>query len=160
MNIMEITKKQDLPAFCQVGCKLGLVLYKPFIYYPVYKIREVKDIKVLKTKIVFTFTTDETFEASVYYDEKVEQFSNKKLVNSKLMPVNDDLIARINLQNTYGKLMLKIKKLNDHKVGFDGTGFQELNLKNGDIELKNQCADILTNIQDQLNKLSELLDIE
>ena len=114
----------------------------------------------MKTKIVFTFTTDETFETSVYYDEKVEQFSNKKLVNSKLMPVNDDLIARINLQNTYGKLMLKIKKLNDHKVGFDGTGFQELNLKNGDIELKNQCADILTNIQDQLNKLSELLDIE
>lgn len=83
-----------------------------------------------------TFTNnDEVFEASVYYDEKVEQFSNKKLVTSKLMPINDDLIAKINLQNTYGKLMLKIKKMNEHKVGLDGNGFQELNLKNGDIEL-------------------------
>lgn len=82
-----------------------------------------------------TFTNDETFEASVYYDEKEEQFSAKKMVNSKLMRVNDNLIARINLQNTYGKLMLKIKKLNEHKVGFDGTGFQELNMKNGNIEL-------------------------
>lgn len=76
------------------------------------------------------------------------------------MPVNDDLIAKINLQNTYGKLMLKMKKLNEHKCGFDGTGFQELNLKDGNIEFKNQCADILTNIQEQLDKLSELLDIE
>jgi hypothetical protein len=157
---MEITKKQDLPDFCQVGCKVGLVLYKPFTSYPKAKICEIKAIKILKTKIVFTFTNDETFEASVYYDEKVEQFSNKKLVTSKLMPVTDDLIARINLQNTYGKLMLKIKKMNENKVGLDGTGFQELNLKNGDIELKNKCADILTNIQEQLDKLSELLDIE
>ena len=61
------------------------------------------------------------------------------------------MIARINLQNTYGKLMLKMKKLNEHKAGLDGTGFQEL---------KNQCANILTNIHEQLDKLSELLDIE
>ena len=57
------------------------------------------------------------------------------MVNSKLMRVTDDFLARINLQNTYGKLMLKIKKMNENKVGLDGTGFQELNLKNGDIEL-------------------------
>lgn len=82
------------------------------------------------------------------------------MVNSKLMRVTDDLIARINLQNTYSKLMLKMKKLNEYKVGLDGTGFQELNLKNDDIELKNQCADILTNIHEQLDKLSELLDID
>lgn len=160
MNIMEITKKQDLPKFCQVCNKVGLVLYKPFTYYPVYKIREVRDIKILKTKIVFTFTNDEVFEASVYYDEQKEQFPAKKMVNSKLMPVNDDLIAKINLQNTYGKLILKIKKMNEYKCGFDGTGFQELNLKDGNIGLKNQCADILTNIQDQLDKLSELMDID
>lgn len=124
------------------------------------KIREVKDIKVLKTKIVFTFTNDEVFETSIWYDEKVEQFSNKKLVNSKLMEINDDLIAKINLQNTYGKLMLKIKKMNEHKCGFDGNGFKELNLQSNNIKLKNQCADILNNIQEQLDKLSELLDIE
>lgn len=82
------------------------------------------------------------------------------MVNSKLMRVTDDLIARINLQNTYGKLMLKMRKLNEYNCGLDGTGFQELNLKNSNIELKNQCADILTNIQEQLDKLSELLDIE
>lgn len=82
-----------------------------------------------------TFTNDETFEASVYYNEQEEQFSANKMVNSKLMRVTDDLIAKINLQNTYGKLMLKMKKLNEHKVGLDGNGFQELNLKNGDIEL-------------------------
>ena len=157
---MEITKKQDLPEFCQVGCQVGLVLYKPFTSYPVAKIREVSDIKILKTKIVFTFTTDEVFEASLRYDEQEEQFSAKKMVTSKLMPVTDDLIARISLQNTYGKLMLKIKKLNEYKVGFDGTGFQELNFKNGNIELKHQCVSILTNIQEQLDKLSELLDIE
>lgn len=157
---MEITKKQDLPKFCQVCNKVGLVLYKPFTYYPVYKIREIKAIKILKTKIVFTFTNDETFEASVYYDEQEEHFFAKKMVNSKLMRVTDDFLARINLQNTYGKLMLKIKKMNENKVGLDGTGFQELNLKNGNIELKNQCADILTNIHEQLDKLSELLDIE
>lgn len=52
MNIMEITKKQDLPEFCQVGCKVGLVLYKPFTSYPQAKIREIKAIKILKTKIV------------------------------------------------------------------------------------------------------------
>lgn len=62
-------------------------------------------------------------------------FFAKKMVNSKLMRVTDDFLARINLQNTYGKLMLKIKKMNENKVGLDGTGFQELNLKNGDIEL-------------------------
>ena len=107
-----------------------------------------------------TFTNDEVFEASVYYDEQKEQFSAKKMVNSKLIPVNDDLIAKINLQNTYGKLMLKIEKMNEYKCGFDGTGFQELNLKDGNIELKNQCADILTNIHEQLDKLSELLDID
>ena len=89
----------------------------------------------MKTKIVFTFTNDEVFEASVYYDEQKEQFFAKKMVNSKLMPVNDDLIAKINLQNTYGKLMLKIKKMNEHKCGFDGTGFQDLNLKDDNIEL-------------------------
>ena len=160
MNIMEITKKQDLPKFCQVCHKVGLVLYKPFAAYPVYKVREIKAIKILKTKIVFTFTNDETFEASVYYDEQKEQFSAKKMVNSKLMRVTNDLIARINLQNTYGNLMLKMKKLNEYKCGFDGTGFQELNLKDGNIELKNQCADILTNIHEQLDKLSELLDID
>lgn len=82
-----------------------------------------------------TFTNDETFEASVYYNEQEEQFSAKKMVNSKLMRVTDDLIARINLQNTYGKLMLKIKKMNENKVRLDGTGFQELNLKDGNIEL-------------------------
>ena len=56
------------------------------------------------------------------------------MVNSKLMRVTDDFLARINLQNTYGKLMLKIKKMNENKVGLDGNGFQELNLKNGDID--------------------------
>lgn len=157
---MEITKKQDLPEFCQVGCQVGLVLYKQFASYPVYKIREIKAIKILKTKIVFTFTNDEVFEASLRYDEQEERFSAKKIVTSQLMPVTDDLIARINLQNTYGKLMLKIKKMNEHKVGLDGYGFQELNLKDDKIELKNQCVDILTNIQEQLDKLSELLDIE
>jgi hypothetical protein len=35
INIMEITKKQDLPEFCKVGCQVGLVLYKPFASYPV-----------------------------------------------------------------------------------------------------------------------------
>lgn len=35
INIMEITKKQDLPKFCQVCNKVGLVLYKPFAAYPV-----------------------------------------------------------------------------------------------------------------------------
>lgn len=50
--------------------------------------------------------------------------------------------------------------MNEHKVGLDGYGFQELNLKDDNIELKNQCVDILTNIQEQLDKLSELLDIE
>lgn len=49
---MEITKKQDLPKFCQVCNKVGLVLYKPFAAYPVAKIREIKAIKILKTKIV------------------------------------------------------------------------------------------------------------
>ena len=74
-------------------------------------------------------------EASVHYNEQEEHFFAKKMVNSKLMRVTDDFLARINLQNTYGKLMLKIKKMNENKVGLDGNGFQELNLKNGDIEL-------------------------
>ena len=52
INIMEITKKQHLPEFCQAGCQVGLVLYKQFASYPVAKIREVSDIKILKTKIV------------------------------------------------------------------------------------------------------------
>ena len=82
-----------------------------------------------------TFTNDKVFEASLRYDEQEERFSAKKIVTSQLMPVTDDLIARINLQNTYGKLMLKIKKMNEDKVGLDGYGFQELNLKDDKIEL-------------------------
>ena len=73
----KITSKKDLPTFCKAGTKIGLVLYKQFAAYPIYKIREIKDSKVLKTKIVFTFTNDEQFESSIVYYEKEQCFSER-----------------------------------------------------------------------------------
>ena len=158
----EITSKNDLPEFCQSGNKIGLVAYKPLAIYPTYKIREIKDVKVLKTKIVFTFTNDEKFEASNYYREKEKVFSGKQSSNSTLFELTEEsgFVTKVNLQNTYGKLMLQLEKLNKHKVGLDGYGFKEMNFNDGNQELKEKCIEILNNISNQVDELAKLLKIE
>lgn len=158
----EITSKTDLPEFCQSGNKVGLVLYQTLASYPIYKIREIKDVKILKTKIVFTFTNDEKFEASNYYHEKEQIFSGKRSSNSKLFELTEesDFVTKVNLQNTYGKLMMKLKKLNQHEVGLDGYGFKKMNFNDGNHEVKEKCIEILNNISNQVDELAQLLEIE
>ena len=165
----EITSKIDLPEFCQAGNKVGLVLYQPLASYPIYKIREIKDVKVLKTKIVFTFTDDAKFEASNYYREKEQIFSGKEQIfsgkqssNSKLFELTEKsgFVTKINLQNTYGKLMMKLKKLNQHEVGLDGYGFKKMNFNDGNQDVKEKCIEILNNISNQVDELAQLLGIE
>ena len=158
----EITSKKDLPVFCKAGTKIGLVLYKPLAIYPTYHIREIKEVKVLKTKIVFTFTNDEKFETSNYFYEKEHHFSGKTSSNSKLFELTeeDGFITKVNLQNTYGKLMMKLKKLNEHKVGLDGYGFKEMNFNDRNVELKEKCVKILNSISNQIDELAQLLEIE
>ena len=158
----KITSKKDLPTFCKAGTKIGLVLYKQFAAYPIYKIREIKDIKVLKTKIVFTFINDEQFESSIVYYEKEQCFSEKSSSNSKLFEITegDGFITKVNLQNTYNKLMAKVKKLNEHEVGLDGYGFKKMNFNDGNVELKEKCVEILNSISNQIDELAQLLEIE
>lgn len=158
----EITSKTDLPEFCQAGNKVGLVLYQTLASYPIYKICEIKDVKILKTKIVFTFTNDEKFEASNYYHEKEQIFSGKQSSNSKLFELTEEsgFVTKVNLQNTYGKLMMKLKKLNQHEVGLDGYGFKKMNFNDGNHEVKEKCIEILNNISNQVDELAQLLEIE
>lgn len=159
----EITSKKDLPEFCKAGTKIGLVLYKPLATYPTYHIREIKEIKVLKTKIVFTFTNDEKFETSNYFYEKEQCFSGKSSSNSKLFELATDesgFVTKVNLQNTYGKMMMKLKKLNQHEVGLDGYGFKKMNFNDGNVELKEKCVEILNSISNQIDELAQLLEIE
>ena len=158
----EITSKIDLPEFCQAGNKVGLVLYQPLASYPIYKIREIKDVKVLKTKIVFTFTDDAKFEASNYYREKEQIFFGKQSSNSKLFELTEEsgFVTKVNLQNTYGKLMMKLKKLNQHEVGLDGYGFKKMNFNDGNQDVKEKCIEILNNISNQVDELAQLLGIE
>ena len=127
-----------------------------------YKIREIKDVKVLKTKIVFTFTDDAKFEASNYYREKEQIFSGKNSSNSKLFELAEesDFVTKVNLQNTYGKLMMKLKKLNQHEVGLDGYGFKKMNFNDGNQDVKEKCIEILNNISNKVDELAQLLEIE
>ena len=158
----EITSKKSLPDFCKVGNKIGLALYKQFAAYPIYKILEIKNIKILKTKIVFTFTNDEQFESSIHYYEAEQYFSGKSSSNSKLFEIvdGDGFITKVNLQNTYNKLMAKVTKMNEHRVGLDGYGFKEMNLNDGNVETKEKCIEILDNISNQIDELAKLLEIE
>lgn len=158
----EITSKKCLPEFCEAGNKIGLILYKRIDAYPIYKIREIKDVKVLKTKIVFTFTNNEQFESSIYYNETEQCFYGKSSSNSKLFEIveNDGFITKVKLQNTYNKLMSKVIKMNEHNVGLDGYGFKKMNFRDENVEIKEKCIEILNNISNQIDELTNLLEIE
>lgn len=158
----EITSNKCLPEFCKVGNKIGLVLYKRIDTYPIYKIREIKNIKILKTKIVFTFTNDEKFESSIYYHEKEQCFRGKSFSNSTLFEIveGDGFITKVKLQNTYNKLMAKVTKMNEHNVGFNGYGFKAINFRDENVETKEKCIEILNNISNQIDELAQLLKIE